>query len=419
MNILILTKKVKFCKIKKYDIIFFMKKRKIIAIVIYSSLFILYFILTLYLNFTIKNPVKKSIEIENLSDKESFKKLPVELSFARHPTKQWYDGGNALLGAQYDAVLKNKSKEEIGDWNVVIDVPEESYIDSSWNGIFNIRDGRLVVRYNPQLKIRSIPIGGEITFGCIMYTDSSFKPGKCRIVYTTKKILTESKLFWFLIVAFLTTVVFLLTSIFFLNRIKIIKDKQQITQDFLEQSLKTFANAIEAKDKYTKGHSQRVSYYSKLIAEKIELPDYKVQNVYYSAILHDVGKILIPDEILNKKGKLNKEEMGIMKTHAELGSDVLRDFNSIPNLSNIVKYHHEKYDGSGYPDGLNGKKIPLESRIICIADSFDAMTTTRCYRQSLPLAEVIIELKKCSGSHFDPELVSAIIELIDEGKIGK
>jgi putative nucleotidyltransferase with HDIG domain len=392
------------------------KRKKIIFFSILGILCVVYVILGIYISKAIKNPQKKRVDFD-LSDAKTLKKLPFELTFTRNKAKQWYDKGNPLLGAQYDGVLKNKSQEVLFDWNVVITVPEGSYVDSSWNGKFRIDKDKLIISYNPSLKVRSVPINESITFGCIMYADKNFVPNECRLVYSTKVELMKYPLFWILLFSVFATIIILLTSAVFYIRIKRLKDKEELILHLVEQSLKTFANTIEAKDKYTKGHSQRVSYYSKKIAEKIGLPDYKVQNIYYAAILHDVGKILIPDEILNKKGKLNKEEMTVMKNHAQIGADIFRDFNTIPNLSSIIKHHHEKYDGSGYPDGLNGKKIPLESRIICIADSFDAMTTTRCYRESIPLPEVVKEIKRCSGTHFDPELASAIISLINSGEI--
>lgn len=158
----------------------------------------------------------------------------------------------------------------------------------------------------------------------------------------------------------------------------------------------------------------RVSMYSKEIAKKMGLSHDDQMIVYYSALLHDVGKIGIPDHILNKPGKLTDEEMQIMKTHATKSTEILEDFAAIPNIAKTVKHHHERYDGNGYPSNLKGEEIPLFSRIICIADCFDAMTTNRCYKKQLSNEEVKKEFESCSGKQFDPTLVSFILEIINE-----
>ena len=135
------------------------------------------------------------------------------------------------------------------------------------------------------------------------------------------------------------------------------------------------------------------------------------------ALLHDIGKIGIPDAILNKPGKLTDEEYEIMKTHVIRGGEILKDFTMIDNVNVGALYHHEKYDGSGYCHGLKGEQIPLDARIIGIADAFDAMTANRVYRKQMDLDFVIEELKRCSGTQFDPKLVDILLALIDEGEI--
>ena len=135
------------------------------------------------------------------------------------------------------------------------------------------------------------------------------------------------------------------------------------------------------------------------------------------ALLHDIGKIGIPDAILNKPGKLTDEEYEIMKTHVIRGGEILKDFTMIDNVNVGALYHHEKYDGSGYCHGLKGEQIPLDARIIGIADAFDAMTANRVYRKQQDLDFVIAELKRCSGTQFDPKLVDILLALIDEGEI--
>lgn len=191
--------------------------------------------------------------------------------------------------------------------------------------------------------------------------------------------------------------------------------QEKQNKEFIEATLRTFANTIEAKDQYTKGHSERVSIYSREIARRMKMSPFEQETVYHAAILHDVGKIGVSDAILNKPGPLTPEERKIMQSHAELGSRILEGFTYIPDVATIVRHHHERYDGTGYPYGLSGEKIPLYSRIICVADCFDAMTSDRCYRRKLGIETVKHELEVCSGSQFDPAIVSVFITMINDG----
>ena len=139
------------------------------------------------------------------------------------------------------------------------------------------------------------------------------------------------------------------------------------------QMMKTLATTIEAKDEYTKGHSYRVAEYSALIAKQLGWSENEVQNLRNAAFLHDIGKIGVPDTILNKPTKLSDEEYEIIKSHTIMGADILKDITIVSNLTDIARYHHERYDGKGYPDGLKGEESPFHARIISVADSYDAM----------------------------------------------
>ena len=183
------------------------------------------------------------------------------------------------------------------------------------------------------------------------------------------------------------------------------------------ETILSIARTVDAKDSNTSEHSFRVSQYSLAIAKRLGYSEEKCENLRQMALLHDIGKIGIPDAILNKPGKLTDEEYEIMKTHVIRGGEILKDFTMIDNVSVGALYHHEKYDGSGYCHGLKGEQIPLDARIIGIADAFDAMTANRVYRKQLDLDFVIAELKRCSGTQFDPKLVDILLALIDEGEI--
>lgn len=183
------------------------------------------------------------------------------------------------------------------------------------------------------------------------------------------------------------------------------------------QAIMTVANTVDAKDDYTKGHSMRVAAYSELMAQRLGWSEEEIQNIYYVAMLHDVGKIGVPDAVLNKPFRLTDLEFRLIKGHTIMGAEILKDFKMFPNVNVGAQYHHERYDGKGYPEGLKAESIPLVARIIGLVDSYDAMTSNRVYRRRLSDDIVMEELRKGKGSQWDPELVDIFIELIKEGAL--
>lgn len=168
------------------------------------------------------------------------------------------------------------------------------------------------------------------------------------------------------------------------------KENKKITLQMM-QSLST---TIEAKDEYTRGHSRRVAQYAALIAKNLGWTDQEIENIKSCAYLHDIGKIGIPDQILNKPGQLTDEEFNLIKQHTIIGQDILKDITIIPHLGEVTRSHHEHYDGTGYPDGLKGNEIPIQARIITLADSYDAMNSKRIYRNALSIEQIKEEIKK-------------------------
>ena len=197
------------------------------------------------------------------------------------------------------------------------------------------------------------------------------------------------------------------------NEIQRIRDQVRMSNE----TILSIANAVETRDKRTGRHSFRVAVYSMLIAAELGFDDEKLENIRQIGLLHDIGKIGVPDSILNKPAKLNEQEYDIMKTHVDMGGEILKDFTSIENVADGAKYHHERYDGSGYPTGLKGEEIPLTARIIGLADAFDAMTSNRVYRPAMKMEKVIEQLKEGSGSQFDPKLVGIILNLLETGRL--
>ncbi|RKI84450.1 diguanylate cyclase [bacterium 0.1xD8-71] len=183
------------------------------------------------------------------------------------------------------------------------------------------------------------------------------------------------------------------------------------------QAIMTVANTVDAKDDYTKGHSMRVAAYSEILAQRLGWSEEDIQNIYYVAMLHDVGKIGVPDAVLNKPFKLTDLEFRLIKGHTIMGAEILKDFKMFPNVSIGAKYHHERYDGKGYPEGLKGESIPLVARVIGLVDSYDAMTSNRVYRRRLNDNIVMEELERGKGSQWDPELVDIFVSLVKEGAL--
>lgn len=181
--------------------------------------------------------------------------------------------------------------------------------------------------------------------------------------------------------------------------------------------IRTLSDTIEAKDEYLCGHSSRVSEYTELIARKLGLPEEEVSEIKYAATLHDIGKIGVPDTILNKPSRLTDEEYDIIKNHSLVGADLLENIDVISYTSEIARHHHERYDGKGYPDGLLGEESSLGARIVAVADSFDAMNSRRIYRNPLSREAIREEIVKNKGTQFDPKVADAFLELLDSGAI--
>lgn len=187
-------------------------------------------------------------------------------------------------------------------------------------------------------------------------------------------------------------------------------------------TIETISNAIDAKDEYTGGHSERVAQYAGILARELAVnynfSENDIRQIRYIGLMHDIGKIGVADDILNKEGKLTNEEFSLMKKHVDIGSVLMLQVSSnINGLIDGIRYHHERFDGKGYPDGLTGINIPLVARILCLADSYDAMTSNRIYRKRLSDEEVKNEIIRCAGTQFDPALAEIFVQLIERGDI--
>ena len=195
------------------------------------------------------------------------------------------------------------------------------------------------------------------------------------------------------------------------SKIKKAKKQRLTIQNVFNQMIRAMAKIIDKKDEYTRGHSFRVAIYSRKLALKIGYSIEMAEKIYNVALLHDIGKIFVPNDILHKPRDLSDDEYKTVKLHTSYGKEILQEIDSIPEIAYGAGYHHERYDGKGYPGQLKGENIPYVARIAAVADSFDAMTSKRVYRDSLPIDVVIEEIEKNKGTQFDPQIADAFLEI--------
>ncbi len=193
-------------------------------------------------------------------------------------------------------------------------------------------------------------------------------------------------------------------------------EAQNQIKELSVEVMEALAHTIDAKDEYTRGHSVRVAEYSRMIAERMKLSQEECEDAYYMGLLHDLGKIGVPNEIINSPTRLTDKQYDVIKVHPVTGFDILAEIKTRPDLVIGARWHHERYDGKGYPDGKSGEDIPLMARIIAVADSYDAMTSNRSYRKYMAQEKVRSEIEKNSGTQFDPIIAKVMIEIIDDDK---
>ncbi len=194
---------------------------------------------------------------------------------------------------------------------------------------------------------------------------------------------------------------------------------KRFTQEDLHEIVEGLATALDAKNSFMCGHSERVAELSLLLAKGMGLPITEQVRIHIGAHLHDIGKIGIPDAILNKPGKLSEAEFAMIRKHPEIGNNIINKIRVLHPVVDIVRHHHERFGGGGYPDGLRGEEISLGARIVSVADAFDAMTSTRAYRSALTIDKTMQEMERCQGSQFDPAVIDALVTLQRKGNLDK
>ena len=235
------------------------------------------------------------------------------------------------------------------------------------------------------------------------------------IPITKARRITESPWFYVVIALLAIAAAVGLARLYIRHQTRAFLKKQEEQSRYISDITKVFSECVDMRDAYTNGHSARVAAYTAMLARKLGKSPEEVDRMYRIALLHDVGKISIPDAVLNKPGRLTDEEYGVMKSHSQRGFDVLKDIDIAPELALGAGCHHERWDGKGYPKGLKGDEIPEVAQIIGVADTFDAMFSTRPYRKKMKLDDVVAEIKRCSGTQLSPKVVDAFLQLVEEG----
>ncbi|MCR4908937.1 MAG: HD-GYP domain-containing protein [Lachnospiraceae bacterium] len=361
----------------------------------------------------------------------------------------------------YDFTVSNETKDEVSSFTFKLTFDREVFLLSAWNGALELHqdvtgneyvatvpdlrefhpedydldtvtvDGEVLVRmkagdylvYLPSssegaMEIPIEPHEGTVP-GIILYVaiDEDISGSGLEIEYTFHRLLQSEPLFWVSMAGLALWLIALIIVVITSAQIKKYETKHERDNKIIQESIETFTGFIDAKDPYTNGHSTRVAEYTRLIAKEMGYEGEELDRIYYVALLHDCGKIGVPDNILRKPGKLTDEEFEIIKSHTVRGGDILSSFKTLNNVGEGALYHHERYDGRGYPEGKTGKDIPLVARMICVADSFDAMNSNRVYRNKLTKDDILNEIKNNKGTQFDPEIADVFLGLIKNKKI--
>lgn len=361
----------------------------------------------------------------------------------------------------YDFTVANNTNDEVASFFFQLSFSRDVYLMSGWNGALEIHqfvDGQEIVDTVPDLRdfhpeahsLQTVTFDGETliamkpgdylvylpsssvnamevpiepreatTPGIILYAaiGESLEDSTLTLDYNFHRLVKSEPLFWISLGFLLIWLVVLIIVAVTAAQIKKYQVLHERDNKIINESIETFTSFIDAKDPYTNGHSKRVAVYTRRIAREFGYQDEELDRIYYVALLHDCGKIGVPDNILGKPDRLTDEEFEILKTHARHGSEILSSFKSLEGVGDGAHYHHEHYDGTGYPEGLAGEEIPFIARMICVADSFDAMNTNRVYRKKLSRERILSEIEANKGRQFDPVVADVMLRLLREGEI--
>ena len=361
----------------------------------------------------------------------------------------------------YDFPVMNNTADEISNFKFKLTFDKEVFLKSAWNGMLEIHqsingkehvetvpdlrefnaddfsfdtvtfDGETLIRMYPGDYLYYLPSSSENASevpleahegtvpGIILYSHigENIDGWILDLQFQYHRLLVRDVFFWISAMAMFIWLISLTIYAITSAQIRKYKLRHERDNEIIQESIETFTGFIDAKDPYTKGHSSRVAEYTRTLAIEMGYSGEELERIYYVALLHDCGKIGVPDSILKKPRQLDDEEFDVIKSHTICGGEILGNFKSLKNVGEGALYHHERYDGTGYPEGRAGEDIPLIARMICVADAFDAMNTDRIYRNKLSQKKIIEEIEKNKGKQFDPKIADVFMKLLKDGKI--
>ncbi|MBO7582881.1 MAG: HD domain-containing protein [Treponema sp.] len=392
-------------------------KLKILMICFLSSLLI-WILIAAFSIYQNQRNNKKVSSITQLSTKPPVDRLN-RTYFAITKSNNWTESNDMNLFS-YEAILANTTDKDLKDWCIKLKVPDETSVENTWDCTAYIDDNYLYIKadefVNEKLCSKS-----ETHFGILLISENDLTFRSAIITGRLCKKLSSNTLFIFCCIM---AVISLIAAIYGIviqgiikNQATLTKQRQEHDNQIIEQTMKTFSNFIDNKDTYTQGHSTRVAAYAREMAKRMGLDQQAQLTIYYAGLMHDIGKLTIADDVLNKTSRLSTEEWSLIQQHTTNGAMLLKNFTILPEINDAVLYHHERFDGTGYMNRMSGKDIPLVARIVGIADAYDAMNTNRCYRLKFSEERIISELDRCRGKQFDPDIVPYLISMIKDGTV--
>ena len=386
----------------------------------FSSSLLIWILLALFSVYKNHNINKKVSIINQLSTKPPVDRFD-RTYFAITKSNNWTEANDMNLFS-YEAILANTTDSDLRDWCIKLKVPAKTSVENTWDCTSYIEDNYLYIKAEKFVN-EKINSKSESHFGFLLISENDLTFRSAVITGRLCQRLSSNVLF---IGCVLMAVISLIAFLYGFVIQKIIKTQSLLTKQrqehdnqIIEQTMKTFSNFIDNKDTYTQGHSTRVAAYVREMACRMGLDEQTQLNMYYAGLMHDIGKLTIADEVLNKTSRLSTEEWNLIQQHTTNGAMLLKNFTILPEINDAVLYHHERYDGTGYMNRMSGKNIPLVARMVGIADAYDAMNTNRCYRLKFSEERIISELERCRGKQFDPDIVPYLISMIKDGTVYK
>ena len=398
----------------KNSVLLFIIRNKFVstAVIIAALSFLFIHSMAIYIYFQNKAYVTFTRTNESVSGNKNLD-VTMEIPLKNENEKNCWQEADGSWGSQYDITISNNSSYDFFDWTLIMTIPEEGRIDSSWNADYVKTDDKLTITGIDKAFSKNIHGHNSAKIGYVLYSKNLMTDCNFYLTGRFKRDPIKEIPFIIALFAFGVSLIVILVSLVFY---RMMRQQAKVDDEKIESLLKLCASFIDTRDEYTKMHSTHVAEYSKMIAAEMGFDEDFQKNIYYMGMMHDVGKVLIPKEILCKTAKLDDDEWREMKRHTTYGGEILESFKFVKGIREAALYHHERYDGKGYPEGLSGEAIPIQARIIAVADSYDAMHTNRSYRQHLSDEAIISELEKNKNLQFDPDAADALLRILKSGK---